>query len=132
MCDTRPVLTYRALEMEPCWTERAIKESYPDAIVFHEAEGLFVVRGSRYRGHSPRVRRQVQRRDGWLRKHGCEETFERFKRWLHDGDRRSLREYGELYVYQVGDWHEVDWELTTDLPPNTGPLINTVLPLLTA
>jgi len=30
-------------ESEEHW--RAIKESYPGAIVFHEAEGLFVVRG---------------------------------------------------------------------------------------
>lgn len=170
-------------ESEEHW--RAIKESYPDAIVFHETGGLFVVRGRDIEvlaaefglrssgpwvgfddrqacgymlelvrrgyavvraaaGHVSHVshpadrgkelRRQrakgrfmaVEPRlvfdpgdmersagDGWRRKRGYEELFERFKRCLQNGDRRSFREYGELYIYQVGDWYEVDWELTT-------------------
>ena len=163
---------------------RAVKESYPDSIVFYEADGLFVVRGHdtellaqefgikpasawlgfnedgawgymmglvnrgyavvRASAHrvSPvrpptdrkkEIRRQqakgrflaveptlvfdrseIERatKDRWLRKRGYEELFETFKRCLQVGDWRSLRDYGELFVYQVGDWYEVDLELT--------------------
>lgn len=49
----------------------------------------------------------------WLRKAGYEEQFQRFKGWLRVGDQRSLRDYGEVYVYPVHDWYEVDLELTS-------------------
>ena len=51
--------------------------------------------------------------DRWLQKRGHEELFQSFKSCLQVGDWRSLRDYGELFVYQVGDWYEVDWELTS-------------------
>jgi hypothetical protein len=31
-------------------------------------------------------------------------------------DQRGLREYGELYVFEVDGWYEIDWELSTVLP----------------
>jgi hypothetical protein len=31
-------------------------------------------------------------------------------------DQRGLREYGELYVFEVDGWYEIDWELSTILP----------------
>lgn len=51
----------------------------------------------------------------WLRRRSYEELFEQFKTWLREGDSRSLREYGELYVYRVGDWYEIDSDLTSIL-----------------
>jgi hypothetical protein len=172
-------------ETEEHW--QAVKESYPDAVVFHEFGGSFIVRGrdtevlrkefdidsgstwfgfddglasvymtelasrgydvvrasngqvSRVRpptDHRKEVERQRARSrflaldptllfdegeidrlagDKWLRRRGYEELFDIFKRWLQTGDWRSLRDYGELYVYQVGDWYEVDLELTSML-----------------
>ena len=49
----------------------------------------------------------------WLRRVRYEEMFERFKEWLRVGDQRSLRDYGEVFVYPVHDWYEVDLELTS-------------------
>jgi hypothetical protein len=172
-------------ETEEHW--RAVKESYPDSIVFHEAQGLLVVTGrdtevlakefgikpgsawlgfdedgacgymmelvnrgyAVVRASAQRVsclrrpidkRKEIRRQqakgrflameptlvfdrseierattESWLRKRGYEELFESFKRWLQVGDWRSLREFGELFVYQVGDWYEVDLELTSML-----------------
>jgi hypothetical protein len=51
----------------------------------------------------------------WMRRHGYDELLQRFKSWLANDDRRSLRAYGEVYVYQVADWYEVDDELTSML-----------------
>jgi hypothetical protein len=34
------------------------------------------------------------------------------ERWPRGGDWHPLRDYGGLYVYQVGDWYEADLELT--------------------
>jgi DNA mismatch repair ATPase MutS len=167
---------------------QAVKESYPDAIVFHEADGFYIVRGrdldvlaKEFRvGSSNRwcgfdagqaccymaelVQRgyqvvrasngsvaqveppadrtkelQRQRRkatylaieprllfdergilqatnERWLTKHGYEPLLEQFKTWLRDGDSRSQRSYGELYIYTVADWYELDEELTSMLP----------------
>jgi hypothetical protein len=50
-----------------------------------------------------------------LQKRGHDELFESVKGCLQVGDWRSLRDYGEFYVYQVGDWYEVDFELTSIL-----------------
>ena len=51
----------------------------------------------------------------WLKQRGYEELLGSFERWLRGGDWRSLRDYGEVYVYPVGDWYEVDLELTSML-----------------
>ena len=53
--------------------------------------------------------------DKWLKGRANERLFEEFKRWLQDDDRRSLRDFGELYTYQVGDLYEIDFELTSML-----------------
>ncbi len=172
-------------EAEGHWT--TVKDSYPDAIVFQEVRGLFVVKGPDLEalakefgirpggtwmgfdrsqawaymtelvergynvvrasaGHACWVgnpadrRREIQRQrargrflaleptlvfdalevesndsNTWLRRRGYEELFDKFKRWLQDGDWRSFGEYGELYVYQVGDWYEIDLELSSML-----------------
>jgi hypothetical protein len=172
-------------EIEEPW--RAVKESYPDAVVFHEGRGLFVVKGrdvevlsrefgiesgstwfgfddcqalgymtelakrgyavvsvssgrvSHVKPPADRRRRiQRQRAEGrflaveptllfdrreiervtsgrWLRQRGYEELLGSFERWLQGGDWHSLRDYGEVYVYPVGDWYEVDLELTSML-----------------
>ena len=172
-------------EIEEPW--RAVKESYPDAVVFHEVRGLFVVKGrdvevlSREFGiesgstwlgfddcqalgymtelakrgyHVVRAsagqvshvrppldrRREIQRQRAngrflaveptllfdqreierttsarWLKQRAYEELLGSFERWLRGGDWRSLRDYGEVYVYPVGDWYEVDLELTSML-----------------
>jgi hypothetical protein len=167
---------------------QAVKESYPDAIVFHEADGFYIVRGhdldvlakefrvgssNRWcgfdagqawcymselaqRGYqvvrasngslvqveppADRVKElQRQRRKAtflaiesrllfeerdiaratsnrWLARHGYERLLEQFKTWLREGDCRPLRSYGELYIYKVADWYELDEELTSMLP----------------
>lgn len=172
-------------EIEPNW--RIVKESYPDAIVFHEASGLYVVRGGDTailakefgiesaspwcgfdegqaagymhelvaRGYAvvratdsgaalvqaPRERRSElirQRAKGrfrlvnpslifetneiehatgetWMKRHGYDGLFERFRSALTGEDWRSLASYGEVFVYQVADWYEVDNELTSML-----------------
>lgn len=51
----------------------------------------------------------------WLKRRGYEQLFEQFQTWLVNGERRLLRDYGELYVYRVGDWYEIDQELTSML-----------------
>lgn len=166
---------------------KAVKESYPDAVVFHEVRGIFIVKGrdaellskefgidststwygfdvgeafcymtelakrgyavvrasnggvshvkpptdrrkeiqrqrakGRFLAVEPTLlfdRRELERvaHDKWLRQRGYKEPFENFRRWLQIGDWRSLRDYGELYVYQVGDWYELDLELTSML-----------------
>lgn len=172
-------------QIEQHW--RIVKESYPDAIVFHEASGLYVVRGgdtailekefgiesgSRWyafddgqsigymqqlveRGYAvvratdggaalvqaPRERKRElikQRAKGrfrlvnpslifetneiehatgeaWMKRHGYEALFERFRSGLTTEDWSSLRSYGEVFVYQVADWYEVENELTSML-----------------
>jgi len=49
----------------------------------------------------------------WLRRRGYEELLGTFQRCLRSRDWRLLREYGELCVYQVGDWYEVDIQLSS-------------------
>lgn len=172
-------------QIEQHW--RIVKESYPNAIVFHEASGLYVVRGgdtgvlekefgiesgSRWyafddgqaigymqqlveRGYAvvkatdagaalvraPRERKRElirQRAKGrfrlvtpslifetneieratceaWMNLHGYETLFERFRSALTAEDWSSLRSYGEVFVYQVADWYEVENELTSML-----------------
>lgn len=162
------------------WT--AVKESYPDSVVFHEDGGLLTVRGGDVqvlsrefgiatkgswlgfdaeqawlymtdlvdRGYDvvksslrnvSRVRRvrrgaELRRQRGrgkpasidaslifdraevervtsraWARPYaGVSAAFERC---LQSGDRETLLEYGEVCAYQVGEWYEVDWELTS-------------------
>lgn len=51
--------------------------------------------------------------DRWLRRLHYEELFEQFKRCLVAGDNKGLHEYGELYVYEVDGWYELDKELTS-------------------
>ncbi len=171
--------------IEQSW--RTVKESYPDAVVFHELSGLFVVRGHDLavltkefgiesasswcgfddsqavgymqelvaRGYpvvratgqhvaivSPPEKRRSevlrQRAKGcflalsptllfeadeierstpnaWMKRHGYEELLDIFKAWLTGEELRSLRQHGEIYVYQVGDWYEVDVELSSML-----------------
>ena len=53
--------------------------------------------------------------DKWLQKRGYEELFDRFRHRLNNDDLKALAEYGELFVYQVGDWYEIDHELTSML-----------------
>jgi hypothetical protein len=172
-------------QIEQHWS--IVKESYPEAVVFHEAAGLYVVRGgdtgvlekefgiepgshwyafddgqaSVYmqqlveRGYSvvratdggaalvraPREHRkelikqrargrfrlvnpslifetkEIERAtgDAWMKRHGYEALFEGFRSSLPSEDWRSIRSYGEVYVYQVADWYEVDHELTSML-----------------
>jgi hypothetical protein len=164
-----------------------VKESYPDAVIFHEADGIFIVRGrdmdvlaeefrvepgNRWcgfdagqawgymselaqRGYSvvrasngrvsqvepPADRTKElgrQRKKGtflaieprllfeeqgiaratserWVKGRAYERLSEQFKTWLRESDWRSLRAFGELYIYQVGDWYELDEELTSML-----------------
>lgn len=175
-------------QIEPSWG--IVKDSYPDSIVFHEVEGIYIVKGhdsevvanefgiesgSRWfgfaddqaaaymselakRGYAvvratngsvstvappadrrPDIERQRRKatfiavepellfdqRDventtspRWLKRHRYEELFEEFKRSLRDDDLRSMRAYGEPYIYRVGDWYELDLELTSMLEPH--------------
>jgi hypothetical protein len=175
-------------EIEPHWS--IIKESYPDAVVFHEVDGVYLVKGQdtgvlakefgidsgspwyafdegqawgymselAKRGHTVvratngcvatvappadrRRERERQRRKAvfvaiepqlliderdvqkaanprWLAQHRYEALFEEFKRWLRDDDLRSLRAYGEPYIYRVGEWYELDLDLTSMLEPH--------------
>jgi hypothetical protein len=172
-------------EIEQSWS--IVKESYPDAVVFQEAEGLYFVRGAdtavlekefgidsgsrwyafddtqaigymqllaergyavarttghgvalvrlhqdqrceiskqrargRFRALSPTLlfdAREIEHETGeaWMKRHGYEGLFEQFQAWLMTEDWRSFRSYGEVYVYQVGDWYEVDDELSSML-----------------
>ena len=174
-------------ETEEHW--QTVKESYPDAVVFHESRGLYIVKGrdvqvlakefgiecntpipwwgfdegqawgymselaergyavvraskdgvSRVKPPADRkaeIRRQRKKgtflaveprllfgereienstNDRWLKRRAYERLFEEFKRWLQDDDRRSLGDFGELYIYQVSDLYEIDFELTSML-----------------
>jgi hypothetical protein len=172
-------------QIEQHW--RIVKESYPEAIVFHEADGLYLVRGGdtavlekefrvgpgshwyafddgqaavymqalvergysvvraldgraaivrapkdgrkellrqrakgRFRLVKPSLifdTKEIERSTGkaWMKRHGYETLFERFRSALTAEDWSSLRSYGEVYVYQVGDWYEVDYELSSML-----------------
>jgi hypothetical protein len=51
----------------------------------------------------------------WLRDRAYQRILGLFQQWLREGDLRLLKGFGELYVYQVGDWFEVDHDLTTVL-----------------
>jgi hypothetical protein len=53
--------------------------------------------------------------DKWIQRRGYHDLFEQFKTWLCEGDTRSLRQCGELYVYPVGDWYELDHDITSML-----------------
>jgi hypothetical protein len=171
--------------VEQSWS--IVKESYPDAVVFQEADGLYFVRGTdtavlekefgiesgsrwyafadaqaigymqvlaergyavvrttsrgvalvklrqdqrceiikqrargRFRALCPTLlfaAREIEHEtgDAWMKRHGYEALFEQFQAWLTTEDWRSFRSYGEVYVYQVGDWYEVDDELSSML-----------------
>jgi hypothetical protein len=172
-------------EIEQRW--QAVKESYPDSVVFHELHGLYIVRGgdmetltkefgirsaspwygfpeeqttcymqqlvergysvvvSNGHGASPvrqtagqngDIRRQrakgkylaIEPRllfdhstidavatDRWVKRHGYDALLETLESCLVDSGEGSFPEYGEVFVYQVGDWYELDHELTTML-----------------
>lgn len=51
--------------------------------------------------------------DKWLRREGYGERLEALVESLSRTDTTTLAEYGQLYVYPVGDWFEPDWELST-------------------
>jgi len=53
--------------------------------------------------------------DKWLRRHAYDGLLDSFKESLRSGNGRALRPFGDLYVYQVGDWYELDFELTSML-----------------
>ncbi|MEX2158148.1 MAG: hypothetical protein WEB04_01980 [Dehalococcoidia bacterium] len=171
--------------IEQSWS--IVKESYPNAVVFQESDGLYFVRGAdtavlakefgiesssrwyafadaqaiaymqalaergyavarttssgvalvklrgdqrceiikqrtkgRFRALSPTLlveAREIEYEtgDAWMKRHGYEALFEQFQTWFKNQDWRSFRSYGEVYVYQVGDWYEVDEELSSML-----------------
>jgi hypothetical protein len=45
-----------------------------------------------------------------------ETVYATIKELVARNDQRRLREYGELYVFEVDGWYEIDWELSTMLP----------------
>jgi hypothetical protein len=45
-----------------------------------------------------------------------ETVYATIKELVARNDQRRLREYGELYVFEVDGWYEIDWELSTILP----------------
>lgn len=163
-------------EIEESW--RLIKASYPGAVVFHEVEDVFFVKGQdaeimrrtfglrcgdswvgfepdlamtymrelARRGHSvvrvangrvlpvlPLADRRAELKrqrakskfialDPWLMfdKGPLErlrvqnaELFVRFQELLRSGRSSSLKDDGELYVFPVHDWYEIDRELST-------------------
>lgn len=172
-------------EIEQSW--QAVKESYPESVVFHEMHGLYIVKGgdmetltkefgihsaspwygfpeeqttcymqqlvergysvvvSDVNGASPvrlaagqngDIRRQRAKgkylaiepcllfdrstieavaTDRWVKRRGYEALLERFKSCLLGADQGSLREFGDIFVYQVGNWYELDKELTSML-----------------
>lgn len=56
-------------------------------------------------------------KDKWLKGRAYQRLYEMFKRWLRAHDWRPLRDFGELYVYQVADdLYEVEDELTSMQP----------------
>jgi hypothetical protein len=62
-------------------------------------------------------RRELEQDNGerWIRRHRYEELFEHIKHWLREDDTRSLRGYGEPHIYRVGEWYELDHDLTSML-----------------
>ena len=45
-----------------------------------------------------------------------EPVYDTIRGLLSRNDLRGLRDYGELYVFEVDGWYEIDWELSTVLP----------------
>ncbi len=45
-----------------------------------------------------------------------ETVYDNLRELIARNDQRALREYGELYVFEVDGWYEIDWELSTVLP----------------
>jgi hypothetical protein len=64
---------------------------------------------------------------GLLRVRLDEPRYLTFVEMLERNDLRSLREYGELYVFEVFGGYDVDWELTTMLPSRAMQLARAAL-----
>jgi hypothetical protein len=63
----------------------------------------------------------------WVRRYRYEALLEQFMTWLKGGDWRSLRGYGQIYIYQVAEWYELDRELTTMAPDHVRVLLTASL-----
>jgi hypothetical protein len=49
----------------------------------------------------------------WSHSNGRGALLQEFEKLLREQDYRALRDFGELFVYRVGEWYEVETELTT-------------------
>jgi hypothetical protein len=58
----------------------------------------------------------VHKNEAWVRKYRYEDLLAQFVTWLRGGDWKSVRGYGQIFIYKVSDWYEFDRELTT-MPP---------------
>jgi hypothetical protein len=89
-----------------------------------ESSGIWPVSPNGRRSEPPRPRgtflavdvRTIFESAGLLRMRLDIERYATFIELLARSDFRGLREYGELYVFQVIGGYDVDWELTTMLP----------------